>query len=138
MLDQMSLPKSPLFALTCALFGCVAGVSHAAAGEYGALVYNRAGAFGYTASYADRDNAVTIARVYCLKYAVNCPNAKAFRNTCVTVARNRGAGPGHIAWATGRNKAERTKDALDECRDNGAEACEIVLEFCTGSISDDR
>ncbi len=101
-----------------------------AAAQWGALATSpSSGAWGSGYNYGNSDAARNRAHGECAKFAWDCRISATFQNTCVTVARG---GNNAFGWAWGFTAEERARRAIQECRNQGGNDCDIITRFCTG------
>lgn len=126
-------------ALIGALFGLLVSLSlagPAAAQNFGAIVTNPQGAWGWSGKYATVEEAQDRALDECKKHGSNCRVLRVFQDACVAVVRNEVRGKAIFAWVSGGERRERVRRALRDCRNEGGNDCQVLKEFCTGRYSD--
>lgn len=123
--------------LACGFLIAWTGASTAQTGGiFGALAAAPDGSYGFSYNYNDIDAAQDRALEECRKFGGNsCQVIRVFQNTCVAVARHLEGKDVVMNWVSGYNAEERTRRALNSCRNDGGTSCKITSEFCTGRAS---
>jgi hypothetical protein len=117
---------------TCYYDQCVAGHDHSGP-KYGAIAYSSdTGAYGWSNKRGTQAEAENVALEQCGKRASDCEIEVWFDRRCGAVA----AGDKWVGHGWGATQQQAQSQALQDCRQEGDNACEVKVTACSNGDAD--